>query len=182
MQASTHLRHLLPSDRCCNCESRLGLTMLGMEFPLGSGGLFEAERWALVIRAPFCALCAPSARRRRLRFVEKFFLGFALFFLLVVGTSALPEAAALDPMIQLVSAVSIGFGLPFALPKLLRPHRGQSSYWRPVGVEVPRARAANRRLENLAFEFTSASYARSFALVNAKAIANGAITARHRPG
>jgi hypothetical protein len=155
--------------------------MLGLEFPLGSGGLFEAERWALIVRAPFCALCAPSARRRPLRITEKFVIGFALCFFIALGMSSLPDAAALDPMIRLGSAVLIGFGLPFVLLGLLRPQHGQSSYWRPVSVEAPHGQAAQRRLENLAFEFTSASYARNFALANAKAIAAGAITSRHRP-
>ena len=183
MNAHEKLRHVLPPDRCCNCDSRLGLTLQAMEFPLDAGGLFDGERWGLILRAPFCALCARTARRRPLRFIEKFFLGFALFFLLVVGTAALPlDNEAIDPMLRLGIAVALGFGLPFVIPRLMRSQHGQSSFWRPIHVAVPRAQVLHRMIENLSFEFTSEPYARSFALANAQAIASGALTSRHRPG
>lgn len=183
MHASPKLRHVMPADRCCNCDSRLGLELLPLRFALGGGAAFEAEAWSLVVRAPFCALCTRTARRRPLRFTEKFLLGLIAFVLLVLASARLPPGWAIeDPLLRVGIALLVGFGLPFLVPRMMPRQRGQASFWRPISVSVPRRQAAKRMIETLEFEFASEPYARAYALANPKPIAGGAIRSRHRPG
>lgn len=179
MQALPELRHVLPADRCCNCDARAQLSAVAMDFPLTTEGFPDAERWGLVVRAPFCPLCLPSSRRRPLRFSEQFLLGFliSVLVLVVVGQFAL-EARAVDPLLKLGVALAIGFGAAFGVPRLMPRNRGQSSFWRPLRVQASRADAAQGVLRTLTFEFTSRSYAGAFERANAAALARGALKFR----
>lgn len=178
MQGSAALRFSMPEDRCCNCDSRIQLSMLPMAFPLASRGLPDAGRWWLVLRAPFCPACARSSRRRPLRRVESLLLGLLLFVLLTVGLAPAARSAGLHPMLTIALAALAGFGLPFAVARWMPREHGQSSFWRPLRVAISRGEALKGVIGSLRLEFTSAPFARAFEARNQEVLQQGALSVR----
>ena len=179
MDASAALRHTLPQDRCCNCDARGNLAQVPIAFPLRTEGMPDGARWEMVLRMPFCPICLPSAKRRPLVFAEKFLIGFLLFIGLALLYGKVRAALGdLDPLVALGLLVTLAYGIAFGLPALMPKQHGQSSFWRPIRLQVPRAQVARGHLESLGFAFTSPSYATAFEMANAEAIRTGAITVK----
>lgn len=179
MEATEQLRHSLPKDRCCNCDARGNLAEVAIAFPLRTEGLPDGARWEMLLRPPFCPLCLPTAKRRPLRFAEKFLIGFLLF----IGLGMLygqvrASIGDVDPMLALLVLLALAVSLAFGVPALMPRQHGQSSFWCPIRLQVPRAQISRGQLESLSFSFTSPSYATAFEMANAQAIRDGAIAVK----
>lgn len=179
MQASPELRFTMPTDRCCNCGSRLQLEILPLEFPL-TRSMPDADRWALVLRTPFCVLCKPSARRRMPGLGTTLVVGLVLTVLCGMLYAHLRPILGLstNPLVPVAACALAGFGLPFALYRWMPKDRTQSSWWCPVRVQARDAEAAKGQLKRLRIDFTSADYLRAFALANPGALQRPALVVR----
>ncbi len=152
------------------------MSMLPMEYTVRPGSVAGDAYIGVVIRAPFCPLCAASARRRLPTRVEAMALGLLCALLLCFFTAqAVAEVGGLSPAPFLAAAAVIGLLLPFVLPRLIRPDRLQSSFWRPVEVDVTLRKNV---LEVLSFKFASKPYPMAFVAANADGIRDGGVVVR----
>jgi hypothetical protein len=174
------LRYSLPTRRCCNCGSIVGLREAELLAPVpDGGGLPDRARRSLRLDVSICA--APACARSLRGAPPSWIVLAGLGLLAALHALALARILLGDAMLPLSSAVFAGFFGAGVLAAcawrwLQRPDPPQSSAFAPIRIR--RLRHVGGEVRQIGFDFTQPDGAREFELAHAALIAGGSLASR----
>jgi hypothetical protein len=170
-----------PRNMCCNCGTSTELAMVDQDTRCSSSGMGTLTEFTFGLTLPFCASCAPSAKRRPVRGAERALVAFGVFggvaasFLLL--PPALQESSTVQQCILPVAGV-VAAAVTVAWVALTRPRGEQSSYFQPVRLLAVKGEFISGSVKLIRFAFTNSSYRNAFESDNADAINRKAVQAK----
>lgn len=169
-----------PINICCNCGTSNGLSVSRQDSRCSDSGLGTHTEYTFQLALPFCAFCAPSAKRRPVRVSERVLVALGIFGATAACFLLLPEGLQASSTIQqliLPLAAVVASAVSFAWFALTRPKGEQSSYFQPVRLIRVKGELLSGSIKSIRFAFTNDDYRQAFESVNAPAIERKAIEA-----